>query len=209
MFCCVTLLVQLDKKCYTGKVKINFQKIILSLVKLGIEPFAVPHYPGTWMLRQIVKELDKALEEELEKKPTRQQKYYIGQIYKKLLAEKAITFGKDGYLCLTSKGEKSLANYRLDQFEIKKPKKWDGKFRVITFDISEQKNKIRIALRRQLSSRGFVLLQYSVWVYPYECQELVALLKAHFGIVTEVIYITAENIENDHWLRKQFKLPLP
>jgi len=53
---------------------------------------------------------------------------------------------------------------------------------------------------------GFVRLQNSVWVYPYDCEDLVKLLKADFRIGREVLYVIADSIENDMWMRKEFSL---
>ena len=41
-----------------------------------------------------------------------------------------------------------------------------------------------------------------MWVYPYDCEEIVALIKTRFSVSGEVLYIIAEKIENDEWLKK-------
>ncbi|MEK7136257.1 MAG: hypothetical protein AAB821_01570, partial [Patescibacteria group bacterium] len=63
-------------------------------------------------------------------------------------------------------------------------------------------------LRNWLHGLGFVRLQNSVWVFPYECREVVMLLKFKLGVGSEVLYLTVEAIENDMWLKKTFSLPL-
>lgn len=107
---------------------------------------------------------------------------------------------------LTEKGKAELARYELGNLQLPKPKRWDGKYRIIIFDIKEWKRRVRDELRDWLENLGFIRLQNSVWVYPHECQEIIALLKSHFHIGKEVLYITAENIENDKWLRREFSL---
>jgi len=179
------------------------QKMILQVIKAGIVPFASPKYPETFLLRAIIKSLEEDINGEFDKK----QKYTISRAYKKLIADRAVVLESNGFLRLTDRGQKLLSDYELDEFTITKPKRWDGKYRVIIFDISEQKGKIRTALRRQLAIWGFVRLQNSVWVIPYECQEVVSLLKASFGVVKDVVYMTVDSIENDNWLRKEFGLP--
>ncbi len=49
------------------------------------------------------------------------------------------------------------------------PKKWDGIWRVVVFDVPEVKKNIRDELRRGIRLYGFHQLQQSVWVYPYPC----------------------------------------
>jgi len=49
-------------------------------------------------------------------------------------------------------------------------------------------------------------LQNSVWVYPYDCEDLITLLKADFEIGKEVLYVIADKIENEKVLLKDFGL---
>lgn len=44
------------------------------------------------------------------------------------------------------------------------PEEWDGKWRVVVFDIPEQKRIIRNLFRRNLKKWGFKHLQKSVWI---------------------------------------------
>lgn len=83
---------------------------------------------------------------------------------------------------------------------------WDSMWRVVVFDIPSRKNDIRVALRRAMKMYGFVMLQQSVWVYPYACDDFVALLKDHLGVSNDVLYMKVATIENDRALRKEFSL---
>ena len=53
---------------------------------------------------------------------------------------------------------------------------------------------------------GFIRLQDSVWVYPYDCEDLMALLKADLKLGSAVLYMVVEHIENDKHLRAEFGL---
>ena len=53
--------------------------------------------------------------------------------------------------------------------KIRKPAKWDGKWRIVVFDIPENLRSIRQALREHLCRLQFYQLQKSVFVLPYEC----------------------------------------
>ncbi len=107
---------------------------------------------------------------------------------------------------LTEKGRQELSRYELGLKSLKRPWHWDGKYRLVIFDIKEWKRGTRDELRGWLEHLGFVRLQNSVWVYPYDCQDILTLLKAHFKIGQEVLYITATSIENDKWLKREFGL---
>ncbi|OHB18003.1 MAG: hypothetical protein A2749_00215 [Parcubacteria group bacterium RIFCSPHIGHO2_01_FULL_45_26] len=110
------------------------------------------------------------------------------------------------FLYLTEKGLAVLAKYKLGSLALKKPWRWDGKWRLVMFDIKEPKKVKRDLLRRQLIILGFIRLQDSVWVYPYECREASILIKAGLQMAGEVLYVTANEIENDIKLRKHFGL---
>jgi len=113
--------------------------------------------------------------------------------------------GKDFYK-ITQKGKLYLWKYESQAFKIKKPKKWDKRWRLIIFDIPEKERFQRDATRVMLQNIGCVCLQNSVWVYPYDCEEVVTLLKSNYKMGEEVLYIIAEKIEGDEWLKKYFKL---
>lgn len=108
---------------------------------------------------------------------------------------------------VTKKGESKLDFLQRHNFNLKTPKKWDGRWRVIIFDIKESKKVVREQLRATLIEIGFVKLQNSVWIFPYDCEDLVSLLKADFRLGREVIYMVVEKLENDWAFRKLFKLP--
>jgi CRISPR-associated endonuclease Cas2 len=107
---------------------------------------------------------------------------------------------------ITQKGKLFLWKYESKYISIPIPKKWDKKWRIIIFDIKESDRYQRDAIRIMLQNIGCIMLQNSVWVYPYECEEVVALLKANYEMENEVLYIISEKIESDAWLRKHFKL---
>ena len=143
----------------------------------------------------------------------KERKYRVGLYVKKTITklnEKGfIEFQKRNnqiFVNLTKEGKEELLKYQLKEAAIKKPRNWDEKWRVIIFDIKEQRKNTRDNLRRELMNLGFLKLQNSVWVHPYDCEEVVILLKSYFHLGKDVLYMTVEKIENDKWLRKEFKL---
>ncbi|OGG76586.1 CRISPR-associated endonuclease Cas2 [Candidatus Kaiserbacteria bacterium RIFCSPLOWO2_01_FULL_55_19] len=111
------------------------------------------------------------------------------------------------YIRLTDKGERVLdiERRRLDLL-VNKPKKWDGRYRLVMFDIPEKRKKIREHLRFEMQEIGFLRIQDSVWIYPYDCEEFIALLKADLHIGKDILYAVIEEIENDMRIRKHFNL---
>lgn len=112
-------------------------------------------------------------------------------------------------LSLTKKGSK-LAQ-ELDKKEnlyLKKPKRWDGKWRIVIFDVWERRRDVRDKLRNLLQKAGFIKIQDSVWVYPYDCEELFTFLRVDLRLGKGMLYIVAEEVEHDEQLRSHFRLPL-
>ncbi|MEK7140642.1 MAG: hypothetical protein AAB815_02540 [Patescibacteria group bacterium] len=108
---------------------------------------------------------------------------------------------------ITKRGETKLDFLDKHNFKLKIPKKWDGRWRVVIFDIQEKRSKTRFRLRSTLSQIGFVRLQDSVWIYPYDCEDLISLLKSDFKLGKDVLYMIVEKLENDWSFRKTFNLP--
>ncbi len=110
------------------------------------------------------------------------------------------------FVTLTPKGKKEVEKYLLGDLAIKKPKKWDLKWRIVSFDVKNTRTPLRNLLRHHLRRLGFVQYQKSIWVHPYECEDVVIMLKSYFKFGKEVMYIVAEHIENDTALRRGFTL---
>ncbi len=110
------------------------------------------------------------------------------------------------YISLTAEGKKRAGRFQIDALRIAKPKKWDEKWRIVIFDIDDRRRVKREAFRGKLIDLGFVLLQESVWVYPYNCEDEIKLLQEFFGLTSkEICVIVAERIWDDEKLRKTFK----
>lgn len=137
----------------------------------------------------------------------KRQKEYLTRSAEKLIRHGFLEETDENTLRLTKKGEVKLHVLELKDFEFKKPRRWDGKWRILVFDINEHKKSLRDKIRSTLATIGFIHLQHSVWVFPYSCEDLITLLKTDFEVGGDLLYITADSIENDHFLRSYFELP--
>jgi len=134
---------------------------------------------------------------------------YVNRNFERLKDRGLIKFEKrddKSFVRLTEKGQRELLKYQLREAIIKKPRWWDKKWRVVIFDIKESARNLRKGLRQELVNLGFVKLQNSVWVYPYECGEVIIMLKSYFCLGKDVLYMTVDKIENDKWLKQEFGL---
>lgn len=115
--------------------------------------------------------------------------------------------GKQVYISLTKEGKKKAKKYNLDNLEIKKPKYWDKKWRIIIFDIQDKHKIKRESLRGKLKELGFYKLQKSVWVCPYEFEKEVNILRDFFGFgYMEMRVIIANEIEMDNEIKHYYKI---
>ena len=114
---------------------------------------------------------------------------------------------ESGYLRITSRGEVMLRRIEMHDAPSTRQRSWDGRWRVLIFDVPEYRKSIREKIRRSLDHIGFVRLQDSVWIYPYDCEDFVALLKADFKIGKDVLYMIVDELEGDSWLKRHFRFP--
>lgn len=123
----------------------------------------------------------------------------------KLIKEKQ---NSDGTMTmtLTDKGKEKALVYNLDEMEIKKPECWDGKWRVVLFDIPEKMRKVRDAFRGHLNQLEFYEFQKSVFVHPFDCQDEIDYLIEFYGARRFIRFIVAESLDNELHLKTYFGL---
>ncbi len=139
--------------------------------------------------------------------PTKRQRETVSRSRDRLI-ERGLLHYDGKFLRLTPQGERELRRLETADFKLKKPRRWDGKWRVLIFDIREERKTLREKVRRTLSTIGFVRLQDSVWIYPYDCEDLITFLKADFKIGKDILYMIVESLEYDKNLRSLFGLTL-
>lgn len=134
----------------------------------------------------------------------------VADTFTRLLRNGLIEIQKEGYdvkIALTPEGKEVAGYMQIDALSIKRPNRWDGSWRIILFDISNLKTIHRNAFRGKVKSLGFLPLQKSVWVHPFDCRAEVELLCDFFGLSKkEVILIETRTIGDDNIFKRHFKL---
>lgn len=184
-----------------GKIKrlgSNQQKIVL-LISAGVG-LSLARSPNKYfkVFKETAKEWNKINKQSLERA--------ITALYRsKLICERE---NPDGSLTmiLTDRGKEKLISFNIDNMEIKKPKVWDRKWRIVLFDIPEKHKPAREALRENLKRLGFYKYQESVLIHPYPCQDEIDYIIEYFNIRPYVRIITASTLDNEIHLRKIFSL---
>ena len=129
---------------------------------------------------------------------------------RKLYKSKMIDFreNQDGTVLtvLTNKGKKQILKYDIDKIEIKKPARWDKLWRLVVFDIPEDKNLGRKALAAKLKELGFYPMQKSVYIYPYECKDEIDFITEIFELSPYVRFLRVKDIDIELDLKERFYL---
>jgi len=98
-------------------------------------------------------------------------------------------------LRVTQKGLRRIAKYELDAFrQQKKSKRWDYLWRVVVFDIPENRRALRETVRSELKKLGFYQLQKSVYVVPFDVEREIYFLGKGFGVSRYLIFCVTPNL---------------
>ncbi|KKS26475.1 MAG: hypothetical protein UU84_C0026G0007 [Candidatus Yanofskybacteria bacterium GW2011_GWC2_41_9] len=129
---------------------------------------------------------------------------------KNLYKSKMVDFreNQDGTVLtiLTDKGKKRILKYDIDKIEIKKPMRWDKLWRLVIFDIPEDKNLGRKALAAKLKELGFYPMQKSVFIHPYECKDEIDFIIEIFELSPYVRFLRVKDIDIELDLKERFHL---
>lgn len=115
---------------------------------------------------------------------------------------------EDGFvkIVLTKEGKERALKFKVDEIKIKKTKKWDREWRVVIFDIPEKFKKAREALRHKLKNLGFLKLQESVFILPYECEDEIDFIVEVFQIRPWVKFLRVKSFTNEEQMKIKFNL---
>ena len=122
----------------------------------------------------VIQALDKPLQKYLDGFDKRGQKREWQRIVAHMKRQGLISIPTEDYehgVRITSRGRARAEKARIEGLSIKKPRKWDKKWRFVLFDIPETRKVSRDTLTEKLRSLGFRQLQRSVWLHPYPCRE--------------------------------------
>ena len=111
---------------------------------------------------------------------------------------------KQNNIVLTDHGKDKVIKYMIADFKIFIPEKWDKKWRIVVFDIPNEKKTARDILASKLKKLGFIRLQKSIFVFPYDCQKEIDYLREVYEIKPFVQYIVAESIDTEVVLMDYF-----
>ncbi|MBI2329833.1 hypothetical protein HYU94_00380 [Candidatus Daviesbacteria bacterium] len=134
--------------------------------------------------------------------------YVLKRNLKRLREQKVVeVIEKDGdeVIKLTQKGHTKYLKFKLEELSLQ-GKSWDGKWRIVIYDIAKSKKNQVSAFRSILKYINFFQLQKSIYLTPYPCDEQVVYLREYFGIGEEVLLLRVDKIENEDFYKQYFGL---
>ncbi|MEK9173146.1 MAG: CRISPR-associated endonuclease Cas2 [Patescibacteria group bacterium] len=178
----------------------KIQKKVLLLLYAGLSLTLASGSPGRLLkvLKMAGKEWEKINREALLQA--------IKSLYRSSLIDFKELGGGKIRMILSKSGKSRVLEFDADNLKIKKPLDWDGKWRIVIFDIPKDMKKAREVLRFHLKKLGFYGLQKSVFVLPFPCWDEIEFLVELYDLKPFVRQVLAIKVDNELHLRKMFAL---
>lgn len=155
----------------------------LAISGLIVASFALPNLPQIFSLLGIKSAKDR---------------YRIKRAMQTLQKQKLIEiYEKDGkeIIKITEGGKKRVLIYKFDDIKITRPKKWDGLWRVMSFDIPEKHKKARKAMSNKLKDMEIYPFQKSVFICPFPCEDEIDFVSEILNIRKYIHFFVAKKID--------------
>jgi DNA-binding transcriptional regulator PaaX len=126
-------------------------------------------------------------------------KVAIRRTLKRLLEKDMISLGGEQIL-LTKKGKRLLEEANFEDV-IHPLDTWDGRWNLLSYDIPTRQKKVCDYFRRKLIEVGYTQVHKSLWVYPYNYKEEIAVFAHSLDIAPYIMYMQTDSIPNEkHYL---------
>jgi DNA-binding transcriptional regulator PaaX len=107
---------------------------------------------------------------------------------------------------LSEAGHEKALKYSIDDVHIPEPLVWDKKWRMVMFDIPEERRLARNIFKAKLDELGFAQVQKSSYVHPYPCHNEIDFMRSLYGLDQYVRLAIIDKLEGEDELRKRFEL---
>lgn len=107
-------------------------------------------------------------------------------------------------LHLTLEGENLYRQFAFRTLRFNKPKHWDGKWRIVLFDIPEEHRGLRQTLQRTLRHAGCFPLQKSVLVTPVPCRKEIEEIASAFEVPNAILYCETASLGKAEQTARKF-----
>ena len=174
------------------------RKILLLL----LAGYAIGHTHSNKKQWRILKEVYKEFKEYKD--------YSLGRASESLFTARLVEekTNKDGTttMVLTDSGREYALAFDMENMKLPHQEKWDGKWRIVIYDIPVKLNKVRESLRYQLKRVGMKEIQQSVFIYPHPCHKEIKYIIEFYNAWKYIHFVEAVFINREDSLKKHFKL---
>ncbi|MDO8638686.1 MAG: hypothetical protein Q7R43_03860 [Candidatus Daviesbacteria bacterium] len=157
--------------------------------------------------KPIIDIYKKKQREKEEKELAKFSQWRLHQTLKRLYSQKIVEIVEENgeaSIKLSSEGQTKFLRYKLEEIMIDHPPKWDGKWRLIIYDVPQGKRVFAENFRRLLRKIECLKLQKSVYLTPYPCDKQIEFLRQYYDLSEEVLYLVISKLENEKIYKTYF-----
>ena len=154
---------------------------------------------------QLLQALDKPTHKLLGKLDAREKKRKLQNTIRYMRQSGLLVGDYEHGITVSQKARHRLAKRDFDSIAIHTPIAWDGKWRLVFFDIPETARENRRLLTSKLRHLGYQPLQLSIWIHPFASKDVIAHICNEFEIAKYVTYVETTHIDHQDKLKARFK----
>ncbi len=132
---------------------------------------------------------------------------YLKRTLKRLEEQKLVEISEENgkqIVKITGVGQRRILRYAIDELAVEKPRIWNGKWILVSYDIPNELKKQREIFQEYLKAWVFYPLHESVYLHAYPCEKQVEFLRAYLNIGELVRIFSVSKIENDKPFKNYF-----
>lgn len=182
-------------------------KEVLMLLGSGAFLAASIIFPGLPMAAKPF--IDAAKEADRNKRQKEWEKFNLWrlrQVIKRMQNSKLVEIKEEEgipIIKITDRGKQKLLRYKVDEMVLDESN-WDGKWRLIIYDVASTKRANSEMFRTMLNKLRFLKLQKSVYLTPFKCEDEIEYLRLLFEVGNEVQILKVGSLENEAAYRRYF-----
>lgn len=138
---------------------------------------------------------------ELEKTRKVKPEYLVTRTIKSMIEKELLIEQTDFSIALSKQGATHIERKKIYKDVIPSPTLgarngvWDGLWRIVILNFSEEERSKRDLVRNILKEAGFKSIKQSIWASPFVCEPLIAEIKRKLELKFEIILFTSRHID--------------
>lgn len=132
---------------------------------------------------------------------------YLKRTLKRLEKQRLVEFSENHgmqIVKITEAGQRKILSFAIDELAVEKPKIWDGKWTIVSYDIPKTIRVRSNTLREYLKAWGFYPFHKSLYLHAFPCQKQIEFLREYLGVSEYVRIFKVSSIERDKVFRDFF-----